>query len=157
MPQPLSGYRQVVTDCSGGAAQLVKRWARGYSNWKVVIRWLASDVVVRCCVRKTPNATLGLSSLPVVVAQADKILQIGSFCVGVRRQTQNMMHHMREEDMFWPKVGGVCPTIKLASCGGEENNIVESYDNCNFNTKRKNSTYDRQYNTLPKPTRLYWW
>jgi len=39
---------------------------------------------------KTSNAILGPSTLPAVVAQPDKRLQTGSFCVGVVWQTQSI-------------------------------------------------------------------
>jgi len=65
--------KQVVTDGSVGAAQLVERRA---SNRKVANFDSTPDAATRrVSLRKTRTAIMGPSSLPVVMAQPDKRLQ----------------------------------------------------------------------------------
>jgi len=83
----------------------MQRWLSSIGRAPVIERLqnlVSTPDVIACHVslRKTLNAILGPSSLPVVVAQPDKRLQTGPFCIGVIWPTQSIMVHPREEDVF---------------------------------------------------------
>jgi len=62
--------RQVVTDGSGGTAQMVECWASNQIFWNLGLT--PNDIAHCMSLRNTPNAIWGPSSLPIVVDQLDK-------------------------------------------------------------------------------------
>jgi len=73
--------KQVVTDRSSDAAHLVERRD---SNQNLRNLGSTPDAETRrVSLKKTPNAILGPSGLPAMMAEPDKRLQTGPFCVGV--------------------------------------------------------------------------